>query len=107
MQESEFHRLADLWLATAGDALEAADGQGLLDAEYEAGALNLKLPSGKIFIVSKHAPTRQLWLSSPISGGLHFSWREADKKWALDDGRALSDVLSKELLNLGNIHVAL
>jgi frataxin len=103
MKESDFHRLADHWLTTAADVLEEADASGSLDVEYQNGALTVICPSKKTFVISKHAPTQQLWLSSPISGGLHFSY--TDSHWALADGRILDTLLSKELQALAGIDI--
>jgi CyaY protein len=105
MQESDFHRLADTWLTTAADVLEEADANGLLEVECQNGALTLILPSKKTLLVSKHTPTRQLWLASPISGGLHFIYNGS--QWILQDGRTLENVLSQELKTLAGIDIIL
>lgn len=104
MEETEFHRLADNWLIMAENALEGADAGGALEMENQNGALTLSLPSGKILLISKHAPTRQLWFSSPISGGLHFSYDRG--KWVIPDGRNLEDIVSQELQSLANVKVS-
>jgi CyaY protein len=104
MQESDFHRLADSWLTTAADVLEEADANKLLEVEYQNGSLTLTLPSKKTLLISKHTPTRQLWLASPISGGLHFIYGDAE--WKLQDGRTLEEVLSRELKQLAGIEVS-
>ena len=107
MNETEFHKLADNMLEHMSNALEQADEQGALDVEYQVGIVTIELPDGKQFIVSKHAPSRQIWLSSPMSGGLHFGYNQADSNqgWCLPDGRALSGVLSQELQSLSGIEV--
>ncbi len=51
---------------------------------------------GKQWVISKHAPTMQIWLSSPMSGGLHFSYHNG--AWALSDGQALIPLLAQEIL---------
>lgn len=96
-QESEFERSASLYLERMFEALEEQDESGMLEIDLEAGSLTIKLGNGKIFLVSKHAPTQQLWLSSPISGGLHFISADNGKDWKLKDGRRLSIVLCEEL----------
>ena len=99
MNETEFHRLADNMLNTMFDALEEADEKGALDVEYQDGIMTIRLPGGKQYIVSKHAPSQQIWLSSPLSGGLHFSYDAAT--WALPTGARLSGVLAEEFKNAG------
>jgi iron donor protein CyaY len=96
MNETQYHLLADKTLSALYDALEYFDGLGQLDVEYEDGALTIKMPSGKQWLVSKHVTTRQIWLASPVSGGLHFIYG-ADGRWLLGDGRDMIPVLMQEL----------
>lgn len=105
MDETAFHNRADATLAAMLDALEPLDDAGTIELEYSAGMLNLNLPDGKQYILNKHAPSRQLWLSSPLSGGLHFSWEEAPPAWRLPDGRTLTSVLADELRALAGLEV--
>ena len=104
MDENLFHRLADASLGHLVDALERADADGALDVEYQNGVLTIDLPSGKQLLVSKHAPSKQVWLSSPLSGGLHFSF--TNEQWCLADGRALYAILAQELHTLAAIEVS-
>lgn len=104
MNEAEFHKRADAALRLIEGTLEAADEDGAIDVEYQGGILTITLPTGKQFIVSKHAPSMQLWLSSPVSGGLHFSPAEG-KHWKVEDGRTLEDVLTTELFDLAGLEV--
>lgn len=97
LENSQYQCLADTYLEALVDEIEAKDAEGLLDAEVEQGSLTLTLPSGKQYVVSKHAPSKQLWLSSPVSGGLHFAYHEAHSAWELADGRKLCTVLAEEL----------
>jgi len=66
MDETAFHTLADSLLA----ALEESIGP---DAELQGGVLTVEQDAGT-WVVNKHAPTRQIWLSSPKSGARHFAW---------------------------------
>lgn len=79
-------------------ALEEADETGALpvdDVELAGGVITLKLQSGKTYIINKHTAMRQIWVSSPVSGGLHFSW--VGDNWQVSDGRELCALLSQEL----------
>lgn len=104
MQETEFHRLADATLDALADGLEEADGSGQIEVEYQGGVIAIDLPGGKQLIVSKHTASRQIWLSSPVSGGLHFS--HAAGGWQLADGRTLNNVLAAELKTLAGVVLA-
>lgn len=96
MQDSEFNRLADRTLDTLMQHIESriwADG---VDMDLVQGVLTLTIEAtGKQFVVSRHSPSRQLWLSSPISGGLHFIYDEATGDWRCN-GRPLTELLLAE-----------
>lgn len=104
INETTFHRLTDQWLTKAEAALEEADASGAIEVEYHNDALTIRLPAKKTLLVSKHTPMRQLWLASPLSGGLHFSY--ADSDWKLQDGRKLETVLMQELKQLAGVDVS-
>lgn len=103
MKDLAYHTKADAALGALTEALEEADAQGALDMEYAGGMLTICVPSGKQLVVSKHAASGQIWLASPVSGGLHFSYDGV--AWRLADGRTLGEVLSHELQTLAHLHV--
>ncbi|MBY0406970.1 MAG: iron donor protein CyaY [Rickettsiales bacterium] len=104
LNDSEFHRLADATLAALSDALENADAGGVLDVELQGGVLTLGLQAGKTLVVSKHGPSKQVWYSSPISGGLHFPYAEG--RWVLADGRELLTLVAQEVKALSGVEMA-
>lgn len=98
--ESAFNEAAARTFSLLMDALEPSDQAGILEVESTPGMVTVSLANGRQIILSKHSPTRQIWLSSPVSGGLHFS--SADGKcWKLSDGRGLEEVLRQDVLALG------
>lgn len=97
MQEQDFSTHAAAAFALLTELLEDADTAGKLEVEEEGSTLTIMLPDGKQYVVSKHAPTHQLWLSSPVSGGLHFSFNAEQNVWSLPDGRGLAHVIQTEL----------
>lgn len=106
--ESQFHAIADTTLSHFYDQLEAAFVAGAIEElELNSGMLTIETADGKSLIVSKHAPTFQLWLASPVSGGLHFSYHATQALWMLADGRRLNTLLSQELWQLAQVKVTL
>ncbi len=97
MLEKDFEQLAKKTLDDIVAALDELDASGDLELEYQNGIITITLESGKQFIVNKHAPSQQIWLSSPLSGGLHFSY---DNGWKLSDGRELQATLMAEIAEL-------
>ena len=98
MDEKRYHMIADATLEHCFDQLEDAFDAGSLDElELEGGILTIKSMTDRTFLVTKHAPSGQLWLASPVSGGLHFRFDETEQQWHLPDGRKLYDVLRAEM----------
>ena len=93
MTDSAFEALADSLLTS----LEAALADHT-DAELQGSSvLNVETDDGT-WVVNKHAPTRQIWLSSPRSGARHFAYDLAARAWKDTRGGAdLLTVLSGEL----------
>jgi iron donor protein CyaY len=100
MDEKRYHAIADATLIHCYDQLEDAFEDELLDdLDVQGGILTIKAISGRTYLLTKHAPSLQLWYASPILGGLHFSFNEGEQYWALPDGRTLYEVLRGELKN--------
>ncbi len=99
--ENTFNTAADATLLAIADRLEPYDAAGKLEADLMDGVLTIEFSGGQQLVISKHAPSGQIWLSSPISGGLHFSPQNDYKDWQLTDGRSLKSVLDIELQSIG------
>lgn len=110
LDQTHFHAYADATLLHLHDQLEQAFDDGdLEDLDYDEGAgiLSIVTPDGHTFIASKHAPSGQLWLASPISGGLHFDFDDDTRRWVLDDGRTINGVLADNLRETAGLQVVL
>ncbi len=105
MNETQYHQMADAALEQIAEMLEKPDAKGMIELEVQGGIVTIELDDGKQFIVSKHAPSKQIWLSSPLSGGLHFSYDNAHQDWRLADQRSLQPLLLAELKQLAGVEV--
>lgn len=105
LDESEFIKLAAQTLEKYLSAIEAVEPDDA-DADLQDGVLTIEFDDGRIFIVNRHVPLRQIWLSSPLSGAGHFDY-QAGKWIAARDGRDLAVTLSAELSDLLNADVTL
>jgi iron donor protein CyaY len=105
MLEPDFQQQSEKILGALAGPLDGLDEAGALEMDYQDGVITLTLDSGRQFIINKHAPSRQIWLSSPLSGGTHFSYDAALGRWKLPDGRGLKELLAEELKTLLNIEV--
>lgn len=86
MSDSAYETLADSLLST----LEEALGDHV-DAELQGGILTVEGDDGT-WVVNKHAPTRQIWLSSPKSGARHYAFDAEAGQWR--DTRGGGDLLA-------------
>lgn len=93
MIDSVFETLADSLLSTLEEALGDQ-----LDAELQGGILTVEADAGT-WIINKHAPTRQIWLSSPISGARHYAFDTDAGQWR--DTRGGGDLLAALADELG------
>ncbi len=90
MSEQAFETLADSLLESLEEEID--------DAELQGGVLTVDGDDGT-WVVNKHAPTRQIWLSSPKSGARHYAFDQASGLWK--DTRGSGDLLSTLAGELG------
>jgi frataxin len=96
MNEAEFERRA----AEALDSLfEQIEGQlgDWLDVEMTGGILQIELPDGGVYVLNKHSPNREIWLSSPKSGAWHFASDDGATWRSTRGAEELVALLSSEL----------
>lgn len=98
MSDSVFESLADSLLATLEEALGSHVGAELEDAELQGGVLTIEGADGT-WVVNKHAPTQQIWLSSPRSGARHYAFDAKSGQW--QDTRGGVDLLAHLSAELG------
>ncbi len=95
MSDSSFESLADSLL----EALEEGLGE-VADAELQGGVLTVER-DGETWVINKHAPTRQIWLSSPKSGARHYAFEDGTGLWR--DTRGTGDLMTILAGELGAI----
>jgi len=97
MNQVEFERRAGEVLDALFEQVEDQLGDWL-DAELTGGILQIELPDGGTYVVNKHGPNREIWLSSPKSGAWHFAANE-DQSWRSTRGgpEELAGLLAAEL----------
>ncbi|MCR6632358.1 MAG: iron donor protein CyaY [Magnetospirillum sp.] len=96
LDESRFSALAGETLERIGDAVDDALGDNI-DVELQGGILTLTLPDGGQYIVNKHGPNREIWLSSPVSGAAHFAYDDGRWVSTREPHVVLEEVLAAEL----------
>lgn len=94
--DTAFDSDATRFLAALTSAFEDALPQAEVDLEN--GILTVELEGGGTYVINKHAPTRQIWVSSPTSGATHFARDQGTGRWIdTRGGRDLARLLSDEI----------
>jgi frataxin len=96
MNQVDFERQAGRILDTLFEQIEDQLGDWL-EVDLEGGILKIELPDGGTYIVNRHAPNREIWLSSPKSGAWHFAAAEARWRSTRPGAEDFLALLSAEL----------
>ncbi len=83
-EQSQFEAAADALLADLAERIEAAADS--LEVDLINGILTIETEDRRSFVINKHGPNRQIWLSSPVSGASHFE--AVGDRWAATRGGA-------------------
>jgi len=106
MDEQEFIALAGRTLESWAEIID--DKAEDFDVDCDGSVLTVELEDGRIFIVNRHRPLKQIWLSSPISGASHYAWDADQRAWigTKSDDR-LPALLSAEISALAGAQIIL
>ena len=103
MDETQFSALADQTLGMMMDTLDESIGD-VAEVELQGGILTISLDDGRQYVVNKHAPNKQIWLSSPVSGAAHFDFAEGAWR-STRSGDALHGLLAAELTDITGVDI--
>lgn len=73
MNEAAFVRLVTNYLDYFLEKIET-NYWSVVECELSEGVLKIQSETHGIFIINRNIPRQELWLSSPFSGGAHFSY---------------------------------
>lgn len=79
LERSHFEELTEAVLSRWLDRLEEAPGVD--EAELVDGVLTVTMENGRIFVLNRHGASRQIWLSSPVSGAHHYAYEPSSGAW--------------------------
>ena len=97
LDETTFDSLDETTLSGLMARIDDAAGDRL-DVDFVGGVLTIELDTGGQYVLNKHAPNRQIWMSSPVSGASHFDYRGEGEGWRdTRTGHELRALLGKEL----------
>ena len=92
-------------LNTLIDMVDNADVDGILECENFNGVVNISDSKGNVYVVSKHEPSMQIWVASPISGSVRFSYDKSIDIWINNNNDELFHFLKSEINMLFNVMI--
>lgn len=75
MNEAAFIRFVTNYLDTLLEKIETSYWS-VVECELNEGVLKVQTEAKGIFIINRNIPRQELWLSSPFSGGAHFTYSQ-------------------------------
>lgn len=74
---------------------DLADSDARLDVEYSDGVMNVSIDNVGTYVINRQPPSKQIWLSSPLSGPKRFDFVDGTG-WVYKDGTRLKELLVQE-----------
>lgn len=96
ISDTQYNRISNDYLEDLGDELEAVgEDYPSVDFELSQGVLTLNTTKGT-YVINRQPPTKQMWLSSPLTGPNRYDL--IGGQWvSLRDHGKLTELLSREL----------
>lgn len=94
MEPSDFVQLAEKEINEIYDILEKSNFPE--DFDLISDVLYIYTAKGD-YVINQHSPTKQIWLSSPVSNAGYFNYDSETGKWKDKHNRFLRQVLAKDL----------
>jgi iron donor protein CyaY len=94
MEKPIFHKISDEFLQNLADEIE--DKFEDAEVDYLQGILNISI-NNQQYVINKHEPSLQIWLSSPISGAHRFSYVDIENTWINNSAIEIKSLLLSEI----------
>ncbi|KAJ5079647.1 frataxin [Anaeramoeba ignava] len=102
-EDNKFTNAANVALSTILDFFESCEDdfskKGFdIETSLSSGVLTVKIEKKGTYVINKQTPTRQIWVSSPLTGPIKFDQNLQNNDWVCSrNNQYLSDFLSKEI----------
>lgn len=107
MSNADFMEMAEEILQNIANAIEEADSAFELDVDTTGDSINIEFPDGSKYLINIHASSKEIWISSPLSGGSHFTYDDDDGTWKDSSENDMCELITEELEELGGISIRL
>ncbi len=101
----DFLHIAEETMQRISSAIEEADSNFDLEVDINGDSISIEFQDGSKYLINIHGSTKEIWVSSPVSGGSHFSYYEDSWKDSADND--LYELITEELEELGGVSIRL
>jgi iron donor protein CyaY len=95
--KDDFLRIWEAFKESTAERIDAVDSKNLDDLMEGDEVLKVVFLNGKVFVLNRMTPRKEIWLSSPISGPSHFTYNLEDGKWYNPRNQELEGLLWSDL----------
>jgi iron donor protein CyaY len=97
MEENIFSTYAHNELTNLFEILQSPGRYEDLDVDLQDDVLYITLPDKRQYVINKHTPSQQIWLSSPLSGAGYYTYKQEDQNWYDKKNTELNHLIISEL----------
>ena len=98
IDDSNFLDLSERKLSEIFNFIDDNDQKSVFDVEYSDGILTISyFKDNKTYVINKHAASKKIWFSSPVSGADYFSYHQEKQNWFNKNHQEISQILFSEL----------
>jgi frataxin len=101
LDETIFHENSEKALNQLLEFAENLENTHEIEVNLDSGVLSIIMPDDKEYIINKHTPSRQIWVSSPYSGAGYFEFNQNNwvpKRSDAAKGKSLHAFISEEIM---------
>ena len=80
MNESDFMVHVEKIFSALSEEIITTYGQ-VVDVDCDESVLTLELPEQRSYVINRHTPSRQIWVSSPVSGPSYYTYNTSKGTW--------------------------
>lgn len=104
MNESDFKQLVYQQLVSLRNLFDHHNKYDDIECDLFDDVLYINLPDDRQYVINRHLPSLQIWLSSPLSGANYFNYNSSNKQWLDKHQQDLKQIIQQEIDKVIDLH---
>ena len=97
MDENQFSKVVETELTLLYNILDDKSEELDIEVDFSGDVIYITTATDQQFVINRHTPTKQIWLSSPKSGASYFLFDANKNQWPNKSGEILREKINNEL----------